>query len=138
MPRRRRKHIKGYTKMKGRSTIGICREVKERGIFDFVRYSRNYGQSGAFVEVERGDYEASLRRESWPTSEGYNGTDKDPTRITYMCISKTTRNGNHRCFGFYDPQELIHSPRHNFEKDAEKSPKLKEFLNDVLLHFNGI
>lgn len=137
MPRKR-KHPKWYYRMKGRSTIGICEEVEEKGIFDLVRYSRDYGQTGACVEVERGDYEANLKRIGWPTSDGYNGTQENPTRLTYLSIFKTTRTGNRRHFGTYDTDCFKPQKRHKFEKDAEKSPKLKAFLDDILTNFNVI
>jgi len=136
--RRRRRHIKGYTKMRERSTASICKEVEEKGIFDDVLYGGPKGQRGVFVTVKRKGrrvyLEATLRREGWPSSQyGYNASQDNPTRITFLSISKGSRH-----FGFYDPKELIRPPRHKFEKDAEKDPELKEFLEDILKNFNEI
>jgi len=128
--------------IRGKSTSSICVEVEAKGIFDFVGYNGpEYGQHGAFVELRRGEFEATLRREGLPSSDGYNATtsksvdpNKDnPTRITFLSISKGSRH-----FGTYDPQEMIRSPRHKFEKNAEKDPELKKFLEDILNNFNKV
>jgi hypothetical protein len=128
--------------IRGKATSIICNEVEKQGIFDFVGYGGPaYGQHGAFVELRRGKFEATLRREGFPSSHGYNATTTNspdpnsdsPTRITFLSISKGSRH-----FGTYDPEELIRSPRHNFEKDAEKDPELKKFLEDILDNFNKV
>jgi len=128
--------------IRGKATSRICEEVEKKGTFDFVWYKGPaYGQHGAFVELRRGEFEAFLRREGFPSSDGYNAFDsksadpyKDkPTRITLLSISKGSR-----CLGFYDPGERIRSPRHKFEKDAEKNPELKKFLEDILNNFNNV
>ena len=128
--------------IRGKTTSRVCSEVEEQGIFDFVGYEGpEYGQHGAFVKLRRGKFEATLRREGLPTSDGYNAFDsksidpnKDrPTRITFLVISKGSR-----YYGTYDPEEMIHHPRHKFEKDAEKDPELKKFLEDILNYFNRV
>jgi hypothetical protein len=130
--------------IRGKPTSRICEEVLEKGIFDKVAYGGPKGQRGVFVEVKRGEFEALLNREGTPSADGYNATtskspdpNKDnPTRITYLSIS---RHGNtYKNYGTYDPQEMIRSPRHKFEKDAEKNTELKKFLEDILKYFNGI
>lgn len=125
-----------YLYKRGKATSRICKEVEEKGIFDKVGYEGPKGQEGVFAEILRGKLEALLRRVGMPSTEGYNGTLENPTRITYLSISRC---GDHsKDYGTYDPKEQIHSPRHRFEKDAEKNPELKKFLEDILKYFNGL
>lgn len=128
--------------IRGKTTSRICKEVEEKGVFDFVGYIGSQGcQPGAYVELRRGEFEATLRREGLPSSDGYNAFDSKtaspyedkPTRITFLVISKGSR-----CLGFYEPQECIRHTRHKFEKDAEKDPELKKFLEDILNCFNKL
>jgi hypothetical protein len=121
---------------RGKSTSSICNEVEEKGIFDKVGYEGPKGQEGVFVEIWRGELEATLRREGTPSAQGYNGTLENPTRITYLNIRRHGNTEKH--YGIYDPKELMHSPRHRFEKDAEKNPGLKKFLEDILKYFNEL
>ena len=123
--------------MRGRSTASICEEVEEKSIFDKVGYEGPKGQPGVFVEVYRGKFEALLRREGWPSSlYGYNASLDNPTRITYLSISRCENSPKN--YGTYDPEETVRSPRHKFEKDAEKDPELKKFLEDILHYFNEV
>jgi hypothetical protein len=125
---------------RGKSTSKVCDEVEKKGIFDFVGYEGPaYGQHGAFVTLRRGNFEAMLRREGLPSSEGYNaissgGISQDsPTRVTFLTISKGSRH-----IGTYDPEEKVKSPQHKFEEDAKKYSGLKEFLEDILRYFNAV
>jgi hypothetical protein len=113
------------------STSSICRKSIEENLFDKVFYEGPKGQPGVFVELRRGEFEALLRRECTPFSVGYNGSLKNPTRITYLSISSPEKD-----YGCYDPKEHVHSPKHKFEKDAEKNPELGKFLEDILRNFN--
>ena len=119
---------------RGTSTSRICFMLEKEGIFDRVFYKGSQGcQPGAYVELHRDNLEALLRREGRPSADCYNGTPDNPTRIGYLSISKDSRD-----YGLFDPQECVHSPRHKFEKNAEKDPELKKFLEDILEHFNKI
>ena len=132
MPKRRRKKPNYFRR--GKTTASICREVVEKGIFDSAFSHPGYGQPGAWAVLRRGDYEASLRREGTATQRGYNAGE-EPTRITYLWIVKNTRTGNTRDFGYFDPLSIPPN-KTTFEKKAEKNPKLKQFLEDILEHFN--
>jgi len=108
--------------------------LEKEGTFDRVFYKGSQGcQPGAYVEVRRGNLEALLRREGRPSADCYSGTPDNPTRIGYLSISKGSK-----VYGLFDPQECVRSPRHKFEKNAEKDPELKAFLGDILKFFNEI
>jgi hypothetical protein len=115
----------------GEPTSRICARLEETGVFDHVFYKGPSGcQPGAYVELRKGEYEALLRREK-PSPSGYNGSFETPTRIAYLVIDM-----GKKCYGFFDPNEMIQSPRHKFEKDAERDSNLKSFLDNILKNFN--
>jgi hypothetical protein len=115
----------------GPSTSSICRKLENEKVFDRIHYLGQDGcQPGAYVELWKGDYNATLRREK-PSVGGYNGSFEKPTKIAYLVMDK-----KQKCYGFFDPNEMIKSPRHRFEEDAEKDTGLRIFLEEILRYFN--
>lgn len=118
-------------------TSKLVEKIEEQRIFDALLYVGAMGQCGVIVDIRRGPFSAQIRRESSPCSDGYNATNDNPTRLTYLSLEKNTPENIHpfKCYGIYDP--FCHPPgKSKFEKAARRDPEMKKFLDDILKYFN--
>jgi hypothetical protein len=112
MKKRRRK----TDRLKAVSKLAVLAE--KGGEFDYVFYEGPLGgQSGALVSVRKGEYEASLKVEGkmLPKGWGYGATETEGSRISQLLISR--EGAKRKCYGQWEPSELVRSPRHDFDKD---------------------
>ena len=134
--------IKGYPIL--RTDLIRLEVFKKEDVFDEVFY-RGFdgGQEGAFVVVKNGKFKANIRRSN--KASGWNYISKgNGSRIIGLHIYKSDkllgeydiyrRRGLEPCptCGHQKSEPVLH----DFNKDAEKDPELKEFLDQIIKYFS--
>jgi len=114
----------------------LARKATKDEVFDKLIYDYRHGQPGVHLEIYSANFTAFIKVESYKDFEyGYPNSNENPTRITTLSISKNQYTDSYKHLGEWDPQELMNKPRHRFEKQAEKDPELKIFLENILNYF---